>query len=120
GVPPPRGYCPGCWSAAPPARCSPPTGAPGSSYLPRTSTPAQGGPGCPTGGPPSCSARPPAGRRSTSCGTLLTHATEEGANTSTLLAYSGHTSAASLARYARVSPEGPTRWQAGRDPARRS
>ncbi|WP_306368470.1 site-specific integrase [Nocardiopsis sp. CC223A] len=50
----------------------------------------------------------------------LTHAAEEGANTSTLLAYSGHTSVASLARYARVSPEGLARWQAGRDPARRS
>jgi integrase/recombinase XerC/integrase/recombinase XerD len=35
----------------------------------------------------------------------LTHATEDGANTSTLLAYSGHTSVASLARYAKVSPE---------------
>jgi integrase len=34
----------------------------------------------------------------------LTHAAETGANTSTLLAYSGHTSVASLARYARVSP----------------
>jgi integrase len=49
----------------------------------------------------------------------LTHAAEAGANTSTLLAYSGHTSVASLARYARVSPEGLARWQAGRDPARR-
>lgn len=49
----------------------------------------------------------------------LTHAAEEGANTSTLLAYSGHTSVASLARYARVSPEGLARWQAGRDPAAR-
>lgn len=34
-----------------------------------TSTPARGGPGCPIGGPPSCSARPPAVRRCTSCGT---------------------------------------------------
>ncbi|MEV0972090.1 tyrosine-type recombinase/integrase [Microtetraspora glauca] len=34
----------------------------------------------------------------------LTHAAEDRANTSTLLAYSGHTSVASLARYARVSP----------------
>ncbi|WP_371780954.1 tyrosine-type recombinase/integrase [Streptosporangium subroseum] len=33
----------------------------------------------------------------------LTHAAEDGANTSTLLAYSGHTSVASLARYARLS-----------------
>jgi integrase/recombinase XerC/integrase/recombinase XerD len=49
----------------------------------------------------------------------LTHAAEAGANTSTLLAYSGHTSIASLARYARVSPEALGRWQAGRDPASR-
>jgi integrase/recombinase XerC/integrase/recombinase XerD len=49
----------------------------------------------------------------------LTHAAEDGANTSTLLAYSGHTSVASLARYARVSPEALGRWQAERDPARR-
>jgi integrase/recombinase XerC/integrase/recombinase XerD len=49
----------------------------------------------------------------------LTHAAESGANTSTLLAYSGHTSVASLARYARVSPEALSRWQAGRDPASR-
>jgi integrase/recombinase XerC/integrase/recombinase XerD len=50
----------------------------------------------------------------------LTHAAEEGANTSTLLSYSGHTSVASLARYARVSPEALARWQARRDPQRRS
>jgi integrase/recombinase XerC/integrase/recombinase XerD len=49
----------------------------------------------------------------------LTHAAEDGANTSTLLAYSGHTSVASLARYARISPEALGRWQADRDPARR-
>ncbi|MGW4797582.1 tyrosine-type recombinase/integrase [Nonomuraea sp. NPDC004297] len=49
----------------------------------------------------------------------LTHAAEDGANTSTLLAYSGHTSVASLARYARVSPEALVRWQEGRDPATR-
>jgi integrase/recombinase XerC/integrase/recombinase XerD len=49
----------------------------------------------------------------------LTHAAEDGANTSTLLAYSGHTNVASLARYARVSPEALTRWQAHRDPDRR-
>jgi integrase len=47
----------------------------------------------------------------------LTHAAEDGANTSTLLAYSGHTSVASLARYARVSPEALSRWQHHRDPA---
>jgi integrase len=49
----------------------------------------------------------------------LTHAAESGANTATLLAYSGHTSVASLARYARVSPEALSRWQQQRDPARR-
>ncbi len=49
----------------------------------------------------------------------LTHAAEDGANTSTLLSYSGHTSIASLARYARVSPEALARWQARRDPAAR-
>ncbi|MEV4250992.1 site-specific integrase [Streptosporangium canum] len=49
----------------------------------------------------------------------LTHAAEDGANTFTLLAYSGHTSVASLARYARVSPEALARRQEGRDPAAR-
>ena len=49
----------------------------------------------------------------------LTHAAEDGTNTSTLLAYSGHTNVASLARYARVSPEALGRWQQDRDPARR-
>jgi integrase len=49
----------------------------------------------------------------------LTHAAEAGANTATLLAYSGHTSVASLARYARVSPAALARWQARRDPAAR-
>ncbi|MCW2914424.1 MAG: Integrase/recombinase XerD [Actinomycetia bacterium] len=49
----------------------------------------------------------------------LTHAAESGANTSTLLSYSGHTSVTSLARYARVSPEALARWQAKRDPDRR-
>jgi integrase/recombinase XerC/integrase/recombinase XerD len=49
----------------------------------------------------------------------LTHAAEDGANTATLLVFSGHTSVASLARYARVSPEALARWQAGRDPAAR-
>jgi integrase len=49
----------------------------------------------------------------------LTHAAEGGANTATLLAYSGHTSVASLARYARVSPEALSRWQQQRDPAQR-
>ena len=49
----------------------------------------------------------------------LTHAAENGANTGTLLAYSGHASVASLARYTRVSPDALARWQAGRDPHRR-
>lgn len=49
----------------------------------------------------------------------LTHAAEAGANTSTLLSYSGHTSVASLARYTRVSPDALARWQNDRDPARR-
>ena len=49
----------------------------------------------------------------------LTHAAEDGANTSTLLSFSGHTSVASLARYARVSPEALRRWQQHRDPATR-
>jgi integrase/recombinase XerC/integrase/recombinase XerD len=49
----------------------------------------------------------------------LTHAAEGGASTSTLLAYSGHASVQSLARYARVSPEALGHWQAQRDPARR-
>ncbi|MEU1387334.1 MULTISPECIES: tyrosine-type recombinase/integrase [unclassified Nonomuraea] len=49
----------------------------------------------------------------------LTHAAGDGANTSTLLAYSGHTSVTSLVRYARVSPEALARWQEGRDPASR-
>lgn len=49
----------------------------------------------------------------------LTHAAEAGANTATLLAYSGHTSVASLARYARVSPEALAHWQQARDPATR-
>jgi site-specific recombinase XerD len=49
----------------------------------------------------------------------LTHAAENGANTGTLLAFSGHASVASLARYTRVSPDALTRWQARRDPHRR-
>ena len=49
----------------------------------------------------------------------LTHAAEAGANTATLLAYSGHTSVTSLARYARISPEALARWQTSRDPATR-
>jgi integrase/recombinase XerC/integrase/recombinase XerD len=49
----------------------------------------------------------------------LTRAAENGANTGTLLSYSGHSSVASLARYIRVSPDALARWQAGRDPHRR-
>lgn len=49
----------------------------------------------------------------------LTHAAEDGANTSTLLSFSGHTTVTSLSRYARVSAEALARWQADRDPASR-
>jgi integrase/recombinase XerC/integrase/recombinase XerD len=49
----------------------------------------------------------------------LTRAAENGANTGTLLAYSGHSSVASLAIYTRVSPDALARWQAGRDAHRR-
>ena len=41
---------------------------------------------------------------------------ESGANTGALLAYSGHASVASLARYTRVSPDALTRWQAAATP----
>lgn len=49
----------------------------------------------------------------------LAHAAEDGADTSTLLAYSGHTSVASLARYTQRSPDILARWQEARDPATR-
>jgi integrase/recombinase XerC/integrase/recombinase XerD len=49
----------------------------------------------------------------------LTHDAEDGASTPMLMAKSGHTSVASLARYARPSAEALARWQAQRDPARR-
>ena len=49
----------------------------------------------------------------------LTHDAEDGASTPMLLAKSGHTSVASLSRYARPSAESLARWQASRDPARR-
>ena len=49
----------------------------------------------------------------------LTGAAEDGANTATLLASSGHISVTSLACYARVSPEGLAQWRAGRDLATR-
>jgi integrase/recombinase XerC/integrase/recombinase XerD len=47
------------------------------------------------------------------------HAAEDGANTPTLLAYSGHTSVESLKPYTRVSAEALGAWQRERDPHRR-
>jgi site-specific recombinase XerD len=44
---------------------------------------------------------------------------EGGASTPMLMAKSGHTSVASLARYARPSAEALARWQERNDPARR-
>ncbi len=49
----------------------------------------------------------------------LTHAAEDGADTSTLLAYSGHTFVVSPTRYARVSPRALACGQGARDPAAR-
>ena len=49
----------------------------------------------------------------------LTHDAEAGTGTPMLMARSGHTSARSLAKYARVSAEALERHQAERDPARR-
>jgi integrase/recombinase XerC/integrase/recombinase XerD len=49
----------------------------------------------------------------------LTHDAENGASTPMLMAKSGHTSVASLARYAKPSPEALQRWQERNDPARR-
>ena len=49
----------------------------------------------------------------------LTHDAEAGASTPMLLAKSGHTSVASLARYARPPAEALARWQERNDPARR-
>ena len=49
----------------------------------------------------------------------LTHAAEEGASTPMLMSYSGHESVRSLAKYARVSAEALSRWQAQRDPSSR-
>jgi integrase len=49
----------------------------------------------------------------------LTHDAEDGASTPMLMAKSGHTNVASLARYARPSAEALARWQASRDPAGR-
>jgi integrase/recombinase XerC/integrase/recombinase XerD len=49
----------------------------------------------------------------------LTYDAEDGASTPMLMAKSGHTSVASLARYARPSAGALARWQAQRDPARR-
>ena len=119
GRPEPPGSCPACSRAARPARCSSPTARPGCSCPPPTSTP-PAGPGCPTSRPRPCSPRPPAARRCTSSATrALTHDAEDGTGTPMLMARSGHTSARSLARYARVSAEALARHQAERDPARR-
>ena len=49
----------------------------------------------------------------------LTHAAEDGAQTATLLAFSGHTSVASLPRCARVPPQALARWLEARDLAAR-
>jgi len=49
----------------------------------------------------------------------LTHDAENGASTPMLMAKSGHTSVASLARYARPSAEALQHWQEQNDPARR-
>jgi integrase/recombinase XerC/integrase/recombinase XerD len=49
----------------------------------------------------------------------LTHDAEADASTPMLMAKSGHTSVASLARYARPSAEALARWQERNDPARR-
>jgi integrase/recombinase XerC/integrase/recombinase XerD len=49
----------------------------------------------------------------------LTHDAESGASTPMLMAKSGHTSVAWLARYARPSAEALQRWQEQNDPARR-
>jgi len=49
----------------------------------------------------------------------LTHDAENGASTPMLMAKSGHTSVASLARYARPSSEALQRWQEQNDPGRR-
>ena len=49
----------------------------------------------------------------------LTHAAEDGAEVPMLMAYSGHTSVASVAKYAKISPEKLGAWQDGRDPAAR-
>lgn len=51
--------------------------------------------------------------------TALTAAAEQGTNTSMLLAYSGHSSVQSLARYTKVSPTALATWQQQRDPAAR-
>jgi integrase/recombinase XerC/integrase/recombinase XerD len=49
----------------------------------------------------------------------LTHDAEAGASTPMLMAKSGHTSVASLAKYARPSTETLARWQEANDPVRR-
>ncbi|MDQ3401985.1 MAG: site-specific integrase [Actinomycetota bacterium] len=47
----------------------------------------------------------------------LTHAAEDGASAPMLMALSGHTNVASVARYAKVSAAALGRWQNDRDPA---
>jgi integrase/recombinase XerC/integrase/recombinase XerD len=49
----------------------------------------------------------------------LTHDAEDGTGTPMLMAQSGHTSARSLVKYARVSAEALARYQAEHDPGRR-
>ena len=118
GRPARPGCCPGCSRAARRARVL--RGRARSSCRPATSTRPAAGPGCPTGRPRRCS------RTASGGATLhqlrhsaLTHDAEDGASTPMLMAKSGHTSVASLARYARPSAEALGRWQASRDPARR-
>ena len=101
-------------------RCPSLTAAPGCPWPPLTCTSRPGRPDCPTAAPPNASPRSPAARTLHQLRhSALTHAAEDGANTSTLLSFSGHTSVASLARYARVSPEALRRWRRRRDPATR-
>jgi hypothetical protein len=64
---------------------------------------------------PACSSPSSSSRR---WATAL-HQPHHSALTHAALAYSGHTSVASLARYARVSPDALARWQQQHDPATR-
>jgi integrase/recombinase XerC/integrase/recombinase XerD len=87
---------------------------------PVTSTRPAAGPGCPIG------KREDLFKEASGSATLhqlrhsaLTHDSEDGASTPMLMAKSGHTSVASLARYARPLPEALARRQERNDPARR-